>query len=84
MGSVSVRYIVDDVDAAIRFYTEYLGFVVTMHPGPGFALVSRGDLRLLRARPGSEEVPDATCLMVDSRNPVGGTGFRSKWKTSLG
>src|SRR5439155_915086 len=45
------RYIVDDVDAAIRFYTEHLGFVVTMHPGPGFALVSRGDLRLLLSAP---------------------------------
>ena len=51
MGSVSVRYIVDDVDAAIRFYTEHLGFVVTMHPGPGFALVSHGDLRLLLSAP---------------------------------
>ena len=84
MGSVSVRYIVDDVAAAIRFYTEHLGFIVTMHPGPGFALVSRGDLRLLLSAPGAEEGPDATCLMVDTRNPVGGTGFRSKWKTSLG
>src|SRR5258705_7433644 len=51
MGSVSVRYIVDDVDAAIRLYTEHLGFVGTMHPGPGFALVSRGDLRLLLSAP---------------------------------
>ena len=51
MGSVSVRYIVDNVDAAIRFYTEHLGFAVTLHPGPGFALVSRGDLRLLLSAP---------------------------------
>jgi catechol 2,3-dioxygenase-like lactoylglutathione lyase family enzyme len=52
MGSVSVRYIVDDVEAAVRFYTEHLGFAVAMHPGPGFALVSRGDLRLLLSAPG--------------------------------
>jgi catechol 2,3-dioxygenase-like lactoylglutathione lyase family enzyme len=51
MGGVSVRYIVDDVDAAIRFYTEHLGFTVIMHPAPGFALVSRGDLRLLLSVP---------------------------------
>ena len=51
MGGVSVRYIVDNVDAAIRFYTEHLGFTVLMHPGPGFALVSRGDLRLLLSVP---------------------------------
>jgi catechol 2,3-dioxygenase-like lactoylglutathione lyase family enzyme len=51
MESVSVRYIVDDIDAAIRFYTEQLGFTVTMHPGPGFALVCRGGLRLLLSVP---------------------------------
>ena len=51
MGGVSVRYIVDNVDAAIRFYTEHLGFTVTMHRGPGFALVSRDDLRLLLSVP---------------------------------
>lgn len=44
---VSVRYIVDDVDAAVAFYTERLGFAVDMRPGPGFAMLSRGDLRLL-------------------------------------
>jgi catechol 2,3-dioxygenase-like lactoylglutathione lyase family enzyme len=63
MGSVSVRYIVDDVDAAIRFYTEHLGFAVTMHPGRGFAVVCRGDLRLLLSAPGGgggagRDVPD--------------------------
>ena len=49
---VSVRYIVDDVDAAIPFYTEMLDFKVDMHPGPGFASLSRGDLRLLLNKPG--------------------------------
>jgi catechol 2,3-dioxygenase-like lactoylglutathione lyase family enzyme len=50
---VSVRYIVADVDAAIAFYTEMLGFKVDMHPAPGFASVSRGDLQLLLNRPGA-------------------------------
>src|SRR4029450_9713922 len=52
MSTVRVRYIVDDVDAAIGFYTEHLGFTVDMHPAPGFASLSRGDLRLLLNRPG--------------------------------
>ena len=42
-----VRYIVTDVDAAIAFYTSMLGFKIDMHPGPGFASISRGDLHLL-------------------------------------
>jgi catechol 2,3-dioxygenase-like lactoylglutathione lyase family enzyme len=56
MTAVSVRYIVDDVDAAIGFYTERLGFNVELHTAPGFAMLSRGDLRLsmtltVRSRP---------------------------------
>lgn len=51
MSTVSVRYIVDDVDAAIAFYTGNLGFGVDMHPAPTFAAVSRGDLRLLLSAP---------------------------------
>lgn len=43
----SVRYIVDDVDAAIEFYTTHLGFTVRSHPAPAFADVVRGPLRLL-------------------------------------
>jgi catechol 2,3-dioxygenase-like lactoylglutathione lyase family enzyme len=52
MNSVSVRYMVNDVDAAIAFYTERLGFAVEMHPAPPFAILSRGGLRLLLNRPG--------------------------------
>jgi catechol 2,3-dioxygenase-like lactoylglutathione lyase family enzyme len=52
MSQVSVRYIVDDVDAAVPFYTGLLDFKVDMHPGPGFASLSRGDLRLLLNKPG--------------------------------
>ena len=38
---VSVRYIVDDVDTAIAFYTDHLGFEVVMHPAPPFAMLDR-------------------------------------------
>lgn len=50
---VAVRYIVTDVDAAVAFYTDLLGFEVQMRPGPGFAALSRGPLRLLLNRPGA-------------------------------
>ncbi|MGH2657672.1 MAG: VOC family protein [Actinomycetota bacterium] len=45
MSTVSVRYFVDEVDAAIAFYTQNLGFDVEFYPGAGFAILSRGDLR---------------------------------------
>lgn len=50
---VSVRYIVHNVDAVLPFYTDLLGFTVDMHPTPGFAAISRGDLRLLLNQPGA-------------------------------
>src|SRR5258706_10156590 len=53
MSQVNVRYIVHDVDAAIPFYTDMLGFHVDMHPAPGFASLSRGSLQLLLNRPGA-------------------------------
>ena len=43
----SVRYLVDDVQAAVDFYTTHLGFTVRSHPAPAFADVVRGPLRLL-------------------------------------
>jgi len=65
MATVSVRYIVTDIDAAIRFYTEHLGFALTMHPAPPFAMLDRGDLRLLLSVPserggGGQSMPDGT------------------------
>lgn len=48
---VSVRYIVDDLEAAIDFYTSLLGFTVDLHPGPGFAGLSHGDFKLLLSTP---------------------------------
>jgi catechol 2,3-dioxygenase-like lactoylglutathione lyase family enzyme len=52
MAKVSVRYIVDDVDAAIDFYCGALGFQEVMHPAPSFAMLSREDLRLVLSAPG--------------------------------
>lgn len=51
MPSVRVRYIVDDVDAAVTFYSRHLGFDVDLYPAPGFAMLSRGDLSLLLNAP---------------------------------
>jgi catechol 2,3-dioxygenase-like lactoylglutathione lyase family enzyme len=53
MNRVNVRYIVNDVDAAIPFYTDMLGFKLEIHPAPGFASLSRGDLLLLLNQPGA-------------------------------
>ena len=47
----SVRYIVDDVQAAIDFYTTHLGFTLKTHPAPAFADVVRGPLRILLSGP---------------------------------
>jgi catechol 2,3-dioxygenase-like lactoylglutathione lyase family enzyme len=52
MATVSVRYFVDDVDAAIRFYCQNLGFSEVMHPAPSFAMLAHGDLRLALSAPG--------------------------------
>ncbi|MFC7493878.1 MULTISPECIES: VOC family protein [unclassified Nocardioides] len=58
----SVRYVVDDVDAAIEFYTAHLGFTVRSHPAPPFADVVRGPLRVLLSGPqssGARATPEA-------------------------
>ena len=68
MATVSVRYIVNDVDEAIAFYCSYLDFEEVMHPAPMFAMLRRGDLRLLLSSPGesggpgggSQPMPDGT------------------------
>jgi catechol 2,3-dioxygenase-like lactoylglutathione lyase family enzyme len=69
MTTVSVRYITDDVDAAVAFYVERLGFNVEMQPGPGFAMLLRGNLRLLLNRPGAG---GAGQPMPDGRRPEPG------------
>lgn len=65
MPTVSVRYIVNDVDEAIAFYGQQLGFHEDMHPAPAFAMMSRGDLRLVLSAPGGgqgggQAMPDGT------------------------
>lgn len=52
MAEVSVRYIVHDVDAAIEFYRDSLGFTLLMHPAAAFAMLQRGALRLVLSAPG--------------------------------
>jgi len=52
MATVQVRYIVHDVDAAIPFYRDRLAFREVMHPAPTFAMLVRGDLRLVLSAPG--------------------------------
>jgi catechol 2,3-dioxygenase-like lactoylglutathione lyase family enzyme len=69
MATISVRYIVDDVEEATAFYTRNLGFGVESHPAPGFASLSRGDLRLLLNTPGAGGAGQA---MPDGRRPEPG------------
>jgi catechol 2,3-dioxygenase-like lactoylglutathione lyase family enzyme len=62
---VAVRYIVDDVDAAIEFYTKLLNFKTVMHPAPEFAILARDNLHLLLSKPsvrggGGQGMPDGT------------------------
>jgi catechol 2,3-dioxygenase-like lactoylglutathione lyase family enzyme len=68
--AVSVRYIVNDVDAAVAFYTAHLGFKADMKPAPGFAMLSRGELRLLLSTPGGGGGAGQT--MPGGRHPVPG------------
>lgn len=65
MASVSVRYFVRQIDPAIDFYSELLGFRVDMHPNASFAMLSHGDLRLVLSVPGAgpgggKAMPDGT------------------------
>ncbi len=65
MPTIQVRYIVNNVDAAIDFYMQQLGFNLDMHPAPAFAMLSHGDLRLVLSAPnpaggGGQPMPDGT------------------------
>ncbi len=93
MAHVTVRYIVDDVDAAIVFYAHHLGFRVEAHPSRGFGVVSRGDLRLLLSAPSEStgpggwnriqlEVPDLTAQVDRLRKA--GVAFRNGIVTVAG
>lgn len=62
--SVAIRYIVNDVDAAIKFYTGMLGFKLLAHPAPGFAMLSLDNVKLFLNKPGAggagAAMPDGT------------------------
>jgi catechol 2,3-dioxygenase-like lactoylglutathione lyase family enzyme len=70
MASVSVRYIVNDVDEAITFYVGSLGFTEVMHPAPTFAMLTRGELRLVLSAPGGG--PGGGAAMPDGTLPTPG------------
>ena len=70
MATVSVRYIVHDVDEAIAFYTGALGFSQVMHPAPSFAMLARGELRLVLSAPGGG--PGGGQAMADGTLPAPG------------
>ena len=70
MATVSVRYIVNDVDTAIAFYRDKLGFTEVMHPAPAFAMLSFGDLRLVLSAPGGG--PGGGLAMPDGTMPQPG------------
>jgi catechol 2,3-dioxygenase-like lactoylglutathione lyase family enzyme len=70
MATVSVRYIVNDVDEAIAFYTGSLGFTEVMHPAPAFAMLTRGPLRLVLSAPGGG--PGGGSAMPDGTLPTPG------------
>ncbi len=80
MASVSVRYIVDDVDEAIEFYCGKLGFHEVMHPAPAFAMLSLGDLRLVLSAPGGG--PGGGAAMPDGTVPAPGGWNRFQLEVS--
>ena len=75
--AVSVRYIVDDVDAAIEFYRDRLGFDVDMHPAPGFARLSRDGLICCS----THRVPVVPGGPEANRSPAGGIDSSSRSMT---
>lgn len=70
MAPVSVRYIVEDVGTAVAFYSGHLGFGLEVQPAPGFAIIARGDLRLLLNAPTGPG--GAAQSMPDGRKPEPG------------
>ena len=74
-ATVNVRYMVEDVETAIEWYTRYLGFSLLSNQAPAFADVKLGSLRLLLSGPTSSA--GASCPMANSRGPVDGTASTS-------
>jgi len=71
MATVQVRYIVNDVDTATGFYCQHLGFTEVMRDSPRFAMLTRGDLRLVLSPPGGHNVGGGSTL-PDGRTPEPG------------
>jgi catechol 2,3-dioxygenase-like lactoylglutathione lyase family enzyme len=72
MATVQVRYIVHDVDAALAFYRDQLGFHEEMHPSPTFAMLIRGDLRLVLSAPSGPNTGGGSALPDGQRPEPGG------------
>jgi catechol 2,3-dioxygenase-like lactoylglutathione lyase family enzyme len=70
LATVSVRYIVDDVDLSIAFYCSHLGFREVMHPAVTFAMLTRGDLRLVLSAPSQQ--PGGGQRLSDGTSPTPG------------
>ena len=70
MTAVSVRYIVHDVDEAVGFYRDLLGFSVDLHPAPTFAILSLGPFRLLLSAPSGRG--GGGQVLADGRRPEPG------------
>ena len=77
---VHVRYMVDDVDAAVAFYTAHFGFTQLSSAAPAFADVVRGKLRLLVS--GRTTPPADRCRTAASLAPAGGIASTCWWTTS--
>jgi catechol 2,3-dioxygenase-like lactoylglutathione lyase family enzyme len=76
----NVRYLVDDVDAALGFYVGALGFALVERWGPPFAMVRRDDLTLWLSGPGTSR--RGPCRMARNPSPADGTGWFSRWTIS--
>lgn len=72
--TVSIRYIVHDVNACVSFYTKLLGFEVKLNPPSGFAMLSKGNMQLLLNEPGAggagQSMPDGTAPMPGGWNRI--------------
>jgi catechol 2,3-dioxygenase-like lactoylglutathione lyase family enzyme len=76
-NNVSVRYMIDDVDAAVAFYTNHLGFHLERDAAPAFASVVRGNLRLLL----SGEKSSGRQPWLTGRSPFRAVGIGFTWKS---